>query len=607
MFDIRENLKKLPDKPGVYIMRDIDNTILYVGKAINLKKRVNWYFRKNNKSRRIEKMVSKIDHFEYIITDNEVEALILECNLIKKHRPQYNVMLKDDKSYPYIKITLKERFPRIYITRKLIEDGSKYYGPYTDVTAVKEMLYFVKTIFPLKSCKTDFINIPKNHRPCLNYHIKKCLAPCMGNINYEEYKKMIDKVCDFLDGKYEDVVKKLTDEMNKYSENLEYEKAASIRDKIVSIKKASEKQKVSKFNNEDTDIIGINKYIDKACISILIVRGGKLLGQEQYKFNDIEDEKEEDILSAFIKQFYSSRFYIPSKVLIRYELEDIATIEEWLKHIKNGNVELKSAKKGESVRILEMAEKNAFNCLKNSVEENENNNIILKMYDILHLKKIPYKIESYDISNIGNDDMVGAMITVINGKLANNLYRKFKIKDAYVQDDISCTYQVLTRRLNELDSEDEAFSVLPDLILADGGKNQVGAIKRALSEKGVNVEVIGMIKDNKHKIKALLINGKSFPISHYPELLKFLFMIQEEVHRVAIGYHRNLRSKGLSESELDLIPGVGEKRKKELLKHFKSIDRIKKATVDEILEVGIINKNIAQKIYEFFNKNGTNV
>jgi len=602
MFDIRENLKKLPDKPGVYIMRDNNNTILYVGKAINLKRRVSSYFRKTNKSQRIEKMVSKIDHFEYIITDNEVEALILECNLIKKHKPQYNVMLKDDKTYPYIKITIKEKFPRVYITRKLIDDGSKYYGPYTDVTAVKEMLYFIKTIFPLKTCKTDFTNVPKNHRPCLNYHIKKCLAPCMGNVNVEEYKKMIEKVCDFLDGKYEEVVKKLTEEMNKYSENLEYEKAASVRDKILSIRKAGEKQKVSKFTNEDIDVIGISKYTDKACVEVLTVRGGKLLGQEQYKYSDTEDDVEEEILSSFIKQFYNSRLYIPKKIVIRYEIDDIKIIEEWLNGIKGSKVEIKVAKNGESVRILEMAEKNAFNCLKNSIDKSENDNIVLKMYDILHLKKIPNKIESYDISNIGNEDMVGAMITVINGELTPKLYRKFKIKDSYTQDDVSCTYQVLTRRLSHLGEDDESFSTLPDLILADGGKNQVGAIKRALVEKGVDVEVIGMIKDNKHKIKALLVNGRSIPISQYTELLKFLFMIQEEVHRVAITYHRSLRSKGLSDSELDKIEGIGEKRKKELLKHFKSIDRIKKATFSELLDVEGINTDIASKVYNYFKK-----
>lgn len=598
MFDIRENLKKLPDKPGVYIMRDVNNTILYVGKAINLKKRVSSYFRKTNKTKRIEKMVSKIDHFEYIITDNEVEALILECNLIKKHKPQYNVMLKDDKSYPYIKITLKEKFPRVYITRKLIEDGSKYYGPYTDVTAVKEMLYFIKTIFPLKSCKTDFINMPKNHRPCLNYHIKKCLAPCMGNVNVDEYKKMIEKVCDFLDGKYDEVVKKLTEEMNKYSENLEYEKAATVRDRIFSIKKAGEKQKVAKFNNEDVDVIGISKYMDKSCVEVFTVRGGKLLGQEQYKFNEVEDDLEEEILSDFIKQFYSSRFYIPKKILIRYEIDDIKIIEDWLSEIKNEKVEIKVAKKGENAKILEMAEKNAFNCLKISIDESENDNIAFKMYEILHLKKIPNKIESYDISNIGNEDMVGAMITLINGKLTPRLYRKFKIKDAYTQDDVSCTYQVLKRRLNHLEETDEAFSTLPDLILADGGKNQVGAIKRALAEKNLDVEVIGMIKDDKHKIKAVLVNGRSIPISHYPELLKFLFMIQEEVHRVAITYHRTLRSKGLIKSELDKIEGIGEKRKKELLKHFKSIDNIKRAGIDELMEVDGISEAIAIRIHQ---------
>ncbi len=352
MFDIKENLKKLPEKPGVYIMRDTNNTILYVGKAINLKRRVSSYFRKTRKSSRIEKMVTKIDHFEYIITDNEVEALVLECNLIKKHRPQYNVMLKDDKTYPYIKVTLKERFPRVYITRKVIEDGSKYYGPYTDVTAVKEMLYFVKTLFPLKSCKTDFKEMNKNHRPGLNYHLMKCLAPCTGNISEKDYHDMIDKVCDFLSGKYEDVVKKLTEEMNIYSEKMEYEKAASVRDKINSIKKASEKQKVAKFNNEDSDIIGLSKYETRACVEVLTIRGGKLLGQEQYKFEGVEEDDDEEIISMFIKQFYSTRLYIPKKIVIRYDLEDINVMEEWLSGIKQCKVEIKVPSKGESARVL---------------------------------------------------------------------------------------------------------------------------------------------------------------------------------------------------------------------------------------------------------------
>ncbi|MBQ7668287.1 MAG: excinuclease ABC subunit UvrC [Clostridia bacterium] len=601
MFDIKENLRKLPEKPGVYIMRDENNIILYVGKAINLKRRVSSYFRKTRKSSRIEKMVTKIDHFEYIITDNEVEALVLECNLIKKHRPQYNVMLKDDKTYPYIKVTIKETFPRVFITRKVIEDGSKYYGPYTDVTAVKEMLYFVKTLFPLKSCKTDFKTINKNHRPCLNYHIKKCLAPCTGNISKEVYHEMIDKVCDFLSGKYEEVVKKLTDEMNDYSKNMEYEKAASVRDKINSIKKASEKQKVSKFNNEDSDVIGLSKYEGRACVEVLTIRGGKLLGQEQYKFEGVEDDDDEEIISMFLKQFYSTRLYIPKKIVIRYELEDINVIEEWLGGLKQSKVEIKVPSKGENARILDMAEKNAFNSLKNSVTKDDSEAIVLKLYEVLHLSKMPKKIESYDISNLGNENIVGAMITVVNGKLMPNLYRKFKMKYNETQDDVSCTYEMLTRRLNHVEGEDEAFSTLPDLILADGGKNQVGAIKRALLEHNCDVEVVGMIKDNKHKIKALLVNNRAIPISKHPELLKFIFMVQEEVHRFAITYHRSLRSKALEDSELDGIEGVGEKRKIKLLQHFKTIDRIKEATVEELLKVDGMNEKLAENIYKFFN------
>jgi excinuclease ABC subunit C len=598
MFDIKKNLKELPTQPGVYIMRDKENIVLYVGKAINLKNRVNQYFRKNKKSPRIEKMVSKIDHFEYIITDNEAEALILECNLIKKYKPQYNVMLKDDKSYPYIKVTINEKFPRVYMTRSFADDGSKYYGPYTDVNAVKEMLGFIKNLFPLKVCKKDFKEISKANKPCLNFHIKKCLAPCRGDISVEEYKKMINKICNFLDGKYEDILDKLNKEMMNFSDNMEYEKAAGVRDKILSIKKISEKQKVDSLSHEDIDVIGIQKYLTRACIEVFTIRNGKLTGREQYKFDDVETDDNSEILNSFIKQFYNIRWHIPRRILIRHEISDIVLLENWLSEKRASKVEIIIPKKGEKNKILEMTEKNALECMKKELDYNEN--IILKLYNELKLNRIPKKIEAYDISNIGNEDIVGAMITIIDGKPVSSLYRKFKIKNSRKQDDISCTYEVLTRRLNNINEGDEAFSILPDLILADGGRGQVHAIKRSLAEHNLDIEVVGMIKNDKHKIKALLVNERNIRMSVYPDLLKFMFMIQEEVHRFAIEYHRKLRSKKLTKSELDNIKGIGEIRKRNLLKHFGSIDKIEEATQEELLKVESMNKESADKVYRYF-------
>jgi len=596
MFDIKENLKKLPTQPGVYIMKDENDTILYVGKAINLKNRVSQYFRKTNKSLRIEKMVSKISYFEYIITNNEVEALILECNLIKKHKPQYNVMLKDDKSYPYIKVTLKENFPRVYVTRNKIADGSKYYGPYTDVYALNDMLDHIKSIFPIRTCKKN-VEYSEKNRPCLNFHIKKCLAPCVGNISKEDYRLMIKKVCSILEGNYEDIINSLTREMNEYSKNLMYEKAASIRDKIFSIKKMSEKQKVTGYGNKNIDVIGTSKVDKKIYISVLSIKNGKLLNSDKYKFDDVADEEEKDILLTFIKQFYSLKTEIPSQILIRHEIDDLALIENWLSEKNQDNVKIKVVKKGDNDGLLKMAEKNAVDLIKKSSTEKEND--IIRLYEEFHLMQVPQKIESYDISNMGSDNMVGAMITIIDGKLRPDLYRRFKIKENNTQDDISCTYEILKRRLKRAGTDDKSFGTLPNLILADGGRNQVNAIKKALREENIdNVEVVGMVKDNKHKIKAVYVKDKNISLAGHQDILRFLFMIQEEVHRVAITYHRELSSSKLNESWLDLIEGIGEVKKKELLKQFGSIEKIKNASIEELMKVKGITESIAKKIRE---------
>lgn len=592
MFDIKAELKKLPREPGVYIMHDKDDKILYVGKAVNLKNRVSQYFQKSVKSPRIEKMISKIVRFEYIVTDNEVEALILECNLIKKHRPPYNVMLKDDKTYPYIKVTLKEQFPRVFITRSFINDGSKYYGPYTDITAVHKMLDFVKDLFPLKMCRTEFKEISKENRPCLNYHIKKCLAPCRGEVSVVEYREMIRKVCDFLDGKIDEIIKQLTDEMQEASKNLEFEKAGNLRDKLFALKKISEKQTMNNLNKDDMDVIGINKIGDTANIEVFTVRSGKLVGREKYTFYEVTDVEESELSDSFIKQFYSTRFYIPKSILIRDELADRENIERWLTQKRGATVTLVVPKRGEKNRLLEMAEKNAHESFKSEDEIVNPSGLLAKLLGISEI----HKIEAYDISNIGNDDIVGGMVTFVNNKPAKNLYRKFKIKTVQMQDDISCTYEVVSRRLKNVNSNDEAFSVLPDLILADGGAGQVAAICRAIDEAGYAVPVVGMVKNSKHQTKSLLVNGKNIALSHYPEIFKFIYEIQEEVHRVAIGYHRVLRSKKLKMSKLDEIEGIGEVRKMALLRKFGDLEKIKSASVEEICEIAGITEEIALRL-----------
>ena len=592
MFDIKAELKKLPSDSGVYIMHGENDEILYIGKAVNLKNRVSQYFQRSLKSPRIEKMVSKIKWFEYIIVDNEVEALVLECNLIKKHMPPYNVMLKDDKTYPYIKVTLKETFPRVFITRQFIEDGSKYYGPYTDAYAVKETLNFIKELFPLKVCKKDYKEPSENNRPCLNFHIKKCLAPCRGDVSIKEYRDMIDQVCSFLDGHYEEIVKKLTEKMNVASDNMQYEKAAEIRDKIIAIKKVSEKQKMNTLSNDEIDVIGINILGSVANIELFTVRGGKLLGREKYTFKDIDGISEGEIIESFIKQFYANRFYIPKSILVRNEFNDKEIIEEWLTNLRGSKVYINIPQRGEKSKLLEMAEKNAHETFKKEDKVVNPSKLLGKLIGLDNIEKI----EAYDISNIGNSNIVGGMVTFINNKPQKSLYRRFKIKSTDEQDDLKCTYEVVYRRFSNTQTTDEAFSNLPDLILADGGTGQVLAIKKALEDTGYRIPVIGMVKNSKHQAKALLVNGRNIQLSRYPEIFKFIYEIQEEVHRYAISYHRSLRSKELSKSVLDEIEGVGEIRKRELLKKFGSVEGIKEASIEELCEVKGITTHIAEKL-----------
>ena len=591
MFDIEEELKKLPGKPGVYIMRDKNDTIIYVGKAISLKNRVRSYFRKTNKTERIKKMVSLIDHFEYIVVDNEAEALILECNLIKKNRPKFNVLLKDDKTYPYIKIDVKSDFPWVYITRRVINDGSKYFGPYANPGAAKEMVDFIKQKYKIRQCRI----LKERTRPCLNYHIKRCMAPCMGYVTKEEYRKQIDEIIDLLEGKTEKILKELEEKMKLASEKLDFEQAAYIRDRKLAIERASAKQKVSNISENNIDVIGMAKSDIEVCIEIFFVRGSKMIGREHYFIKDVKEMEDKEIISGFIKQYYFENPNIPSKIMLREELEDKEAIEQWLSTEAGRKVELRNPKKGEKLRFVEMAELNSKVTLEN--KEKNNNEVILELKEVLNLDKLPRKIETYDISNISGDFMVAAMCVIQDGQIKKNLSRRFKIKTVYGQDDPKCMEEVVTRRIkHSLENENSGFGKMPDLILVDGGITQIKAVKRAVSKyKNVNIPVYGMVKNDKHQTRALIDeNRKEFEISE--ELMKLITRFQDTVHDTAITYHRKLRDKSITKSELDNINGIGEVKKKLLLKKFGSIENIRKADIKELTKITGITEKLAKKI-----------
>ena len=573
MFNIEQELKKLPGKPGVYVMHDKDDTIIYVGKAVSLKNRVRSYFRKTNKTERIKKMVSLIDHFEYIVVDNEAEALILECNLIKKNRPKFNVLLKDDKTYPYIKIDVKSDYPTVVITRRLINDGAKYFGPYANPGAAKEMVDFIKQKYKIRQCR-DYKN---RTRPCLNYHIKRCLAPCMGYVTPEEYKKQIDEIIDLLEGKTEKILKELDRQMQEASEKLDFEKAAELRDRKLAIERASSKQKVSNISENNIDVIGLYKSELEVCIEIFFVRGSKMIGREHYFFPELKDMEDSEILSGFIKQYYLENPNIPSKIMLREELPEKEVIEQWLSTMLGKKVELKSPKKGEKLRFVEMAENNAKVTLEN--KEKDKSEILMELKDALKMDKLPRKIETYDISNISGEFMVAGMCVMQDGVIKKNLSRRFKIKTVLTQDDPKCMEEVVTRRLaHSIEKEDKGFGKLPDAIFADGGITQIRAIRNAINKyENLDIKIFGMVKNDKHQTRALIDeNRNEIPISE--NLMNLITRFQDTVHDTAITYHRKLRAKAITKSELDEIEGIGEVKKRELLKKFGSVEKIKKAS-----------------------------
>lgn len=596
MFNIEEELKKLPNKPGVYIMHDKYDNIIYVGKAVSLKNRVRQYFRKNKKTKRIENMVSLVNYFEYIVTDNEAEALILECNLIKKYMPKFNVLLKDDKTYPYIKINVRADYPEVYITRRIINDGSKYFGPYANAGAAKEMVDFIKDKFKIRQCK----NFKYKDRPCLNYHIKKCFAPCMGYISKEEYRKNIDEVIALLEGKTDKIKRSLMEEIKQASDSMQYEKAAYLRDKKLAIEAITERQKVSNISENDIDVIGISRNDFKICVEIFFVRKSKMQGREHYFIDNLEDETDREILSSFIKQYYIDKTPLPNKIMVKETIDDKEIIEQWLTKTAGRKIEIKSPQKGEKLKLVEMAEKNALITLEN--KEKDKYNILLELKEILNLKKIPQKIESYDISNINGSFIVAGMCVMQNGIVKKNLSRRFKIKTVLQQDDPKCMQEVIERRLkHSLENPNGGFGILPDLIFVDGGINQIKAAKRASLKYELSIPIYGMIKNDKHQTRALIDENKR-EIKLSDELMKAITNFQDCVHNTAIEYHRKVRSKEITKSLLDNIDGIGEVRKTELLKRFGSVEKILNASDDEISQINGINKKMAQKIKEELGK-----
>ena len=592
MFNIEEELKKLPVKPGVYIMKDKTDTVIYVGKAVVLRNRVRQYFRKNNKTARIEKMVSLIDHFEYIVVGSEDEALILECNLIKKYRPRFNVLLKDDKTYPYIRIDVKSDYPTVTMTRRIVNDGAKYFGPYPSVGSAKETINFIKEKFQIRQCK----NYKNKDRACLNYHIKKCLAPCMGYVKVEAYKKQIDQIIMLLEGKIDNIKKELKKDMENYSQNMEYEKAAEVRDRISAIERVVEKQKVSNISENNIDVIGLYKNEVSCVVEIFFVRGSKMIGREHYFFEELKDMEEEEIVSGFIKQYYMDKKDLPNKIMLRYNLEEKEALEKWLSNMASRKVELKSPQKGEKLRFVEMAEMNSKITLENKLKDKTE--ILTELRDVLELDQMPTKIESFDISNIAGSFIVAGMCVAINGEIKRNMSRRFKIKTVFDQDDPRCMQEVVSRRIkHSLENPKGGFGTLPDLILADGGITQIRAIKAALEENNVEIPVFGMVKDNHHSTRALINEEKDeFNISE--NLFNFITNFQNEVHNTAIEYHRKVRDKEMTKSKLDYIDGIGEKKRTALLKKFGSVAKIKEASIEDLCEVKGINKELAKKLKE---------
>lgn len=611
MFNLEEELKKLPDKPGVYIMHDKHDTIIYVGKAKILKNRVRQYFQSNkNHSAKVVQMVSHIAYFEYIVTDSELEALVLECNLIKEHRPKYNTMLKDDKSYPFIKVTIGEEFPRVLFSRTMKHGTGKFFGPYTSAGAVKETIELLCKLYKVRTCSRRLSKDIGKDRPCLNYHIGQCNAPCQGYVNKDEYKKNIDKVISFLNGNYSEIINELTDKMQDCSERMEYEEAARYRDLLISVKQIAQKQKITADDATDRDVIACAMDAEDAVVQVFFIRQGKLLGREHFHMKVATNDSRSGILSEFMKQYYGGTPYIPNVIMTQEEIEDAGTIADWLSSRKKRKVTIITPKKGDKEKMVELAHKNALMVLtkdaeKIKLEEKRTTGAMKQIADWLGLASIR-RAEAYDISNTSGVESVGSMVVFEDGRPKKNDYRKFRIKTVKGPDDYKSMREVLTRRftrgMRERAGEEETrgFAVYPDLIMMDGGRGQVNIALEVLDELHINIPVCGMVKDDNHNTRGLYYNNVEIPIDRHSEGFKLITRVQDEAHRFAIEYHRSLRSKKQVSSVLDDIEGIGPVRRKALMKHFLDIDKIRNANVSELMEVDGITENVAQNIYKYF-------
>jgi excinuclease ABC subunit C len=618
-FDVKEELKKLPNKPGVYIMRDGNDTIMYVGKAINLHNRVRSYFRTNiGRGPQIDQMVKQIARFEYIVTDSELEALVLENNLIKENSPRYNTLLKDDKTYPYIKVTVYEDYPRVLFSRLMKKDKSRYFGPFTSAAAVKDTIDLINKIYGLRNCNRA---LPKDigaERPCLNYHMKQCCGPCTGGVSKEEYRQRIDKALDFLNGNYAVIIKDLQEKMEAASEELDFESAAKYRDLLASVKVVAQKQKMTDSSMEDKDIVAIASDDKDAVVQVFFVRAGRLIGREHFYMTHVSENPQEEILLNFVKQFYAGTPFIPRELVLPLPIEDMEIIEKWLTQRKGGRVYISVPERGQKEKLMELATQNAELVLskdKERIKREEGRTIgaVKEIESLLGIKGLN-RMEAYDISNISGFANVGSMVVYEKGKPKKSDYRKFRIKSVAGPDDYACMHEVLTRRLlhgieerhelevRDIDAQYGSFTKFPDLILMDGGRGQVNICLQVLDELGIQIPVCGMVKDDNHRTRGLYFNNVELPIDTRSEGFKLITRIQDEAHRFAIEYHRSLRSKSQVKSTLDDIPGIGPARRKALMKHFASIEDIRNAEVSELAEVPEIPESTARQIYDFFHE-----
>ena len=598
IFNIEEELKKLPSKPGVYLMHDDKDAIIYVGKAISLKNRVRQYFQSSrNKGVKIEQMVTHIARFEYIITDSELEALVLECNLIKEHRPKYNTMLMDDKTYPFIKVTVQEDFPRVLFARQMYKDKAKYYGPYTSAGAVKDTIDLIHKLYGIRTCNKQLPKMQGKERPCLNYHIHQCPAPCQGYISKEEYAKSVKKVLTFLNGDYTPILKELEEKMLEASEEMEFEKAIEYRELLNSVTKIAQKQKITSSDMEDKDVIAMSVDQQDAVVQVFFIRDGRLIGRDHFCLRIANGDSRPEVLSAFIKQFYAGTPYIPREIMLQYEIEDAVLIEEWLSGRKGQKVHIQVPKKGQKEKLVELAKKNADMVLMQDRERirREEGRTIGAMKEIANLLNLPKleRVEAYDISNISGFQTVGSMVVFEKGRPKRSDYRKFRIRGVQGADDYASMEEVLTRRLSHYEN-------YPDLIMMDGGRGQVNIALKVMQQLNIEVPVCGMVKDDKHRTRGIYFHNIELPVDRDSEAFRLVTRIQDEAHRFAIEYHRSLRSKEQVHSVLDDIPGIGPARRKALMKSFQTLEDIKSATEEELAEVEGMNSRSARQVFEFF-------